>query len=63
MPLLHDEQTLTQRVLWWILLSADKKTRVACVLVAHSGLRLMTFGNYSGTDGLRIKKLPRLQEN
>jgi len=27
-------------------LSGDKKARVACVLVAHSGLRLTTLGNY-----------------
>ncbi|MEM1586705.1 MAG: hypothetical protein QXX99_00390 [Candidatus Bathyarchaeia archaeon] len=36
-------------------MSADKKARIACVLVTHSGLRLMTLGNYTGTDGLRMR--------
>lgn len=60
-PTLKDERVPTQDELKRILLSADKKARVACVLVAHSGLRLMTLGNYTGTDGLRIKDFPEMK--
>ena len=60
-PTLKDERVPTQDELKRIFLSADKKARVACVLVAHSGLRLMTLGNYTGTDGLRIKDLPEMR--
>lgn len=60
-PSLRDERVPTQDELRRILLSADKKARVACVLVAHSGLRLMTLGNYTGTDGLRIKDFPEMR--
>ena len=60
-PTLRDERVPTQDELRRILLSADKKARVACVLVAHSGLRLMTLGNYTGTDGLRIKDFPEMR--
>ncbi|MEM2615021.1 MAG: site-specific integrase [Nitrososphaerota archaeon] len=60
-PSLRDERVPTQQELRRIFLSADKKARVACVLVAHSGLRLMTLGNYTGTDGLRIRDFPEMR--
>ncbi|MBC7078682.1 MAG: site-specific integrase, partial [Synergistales bacterium] len=60
-PTLRDERVPTQSELRRIFLSADKKARVACVLVAHSGLRLMTLGNYAGTDGLRIRDFPEMR--
>ena len=60
-PSLRDERVPTQQELRRIFLSGDKKTRAACVLVAHSGLRLMTLGNYRGVDGLRVKDLPEIR--
>jgi hypothetical protein len=60
-PSLRDERVPTQDELRRIFLSADKKARVACVLVAHSGLRLMTLGNYTGTDGLRVRDFPEMR--
>jgi len=48
-PSLRDERVPTKQELRRIFLSADKKARVACVLVAHSGLRLMVLGNYTGS--------------
>jgi len=60
-PSLRDERVPTQQELRRIFLSGDKKARVACVLVAHSGLRLMTLGNYRGMDGLRVKDFPEMR--
>jgi len=60
-PSLRDERVPTQQELRRIFLSGDKKARAACVLVAHSGLRLMTLGNYRGMDGLRVKDLPEIR--
>lgn len=60
-PTLRDERVPTQRELRRIFLSADKKARVACALIAHSGLRLITVGNYTGTDGLRIRDFPEMR--
>lgn len=60
-PTLRDERIPTQQELRRIFLSADKKARIACVLVAHSGLRLMTLGNYTGTDGLGVRDLPEMR--
>jgi len=50
----------TRKELKKIFLSGDKKARVSSVLVAHSGLRLKTLGNYEGDDGLRIRDLPEI---
>jgi len=55
-PSLKDERVPTQDELKRILLSGDKKERVASILVAHSGLRLETLGNYSGDDGLTVAR-------
>jgi hypothetical protein len=44
-----------------IFLSGDKKARVASALVAHSGLRIKTLGNYQGDDGLRIRDVPEIE--
>jgi integrase len=59
-PSLKDERIPTQDELRRILASGDKKTRAASILVAHSGLRLETVGNYTGDDGLRVKDLPEM---
>jgi len=60
-PTLRDERVPTQKELKKILLSGDKKARVACVLVAHCGLRIKTLGNYLGDDGLRVRDLPEMR--
>ena len=60
-PSLKDERVPTRDELRRIFLSGDKKARAACVLVAHSGVRLKTLGNYEGKDGLRIKDLPEMR--
>ncbi len=59
-PTLREERVPTPDELKRILLSGDKKTRTACVLVAHAGLRLKTLGNYAGDDGLRVRDLPEM---
>ena len=60
-PTLKDEKVPTQAELKKIFLSTDQKGRAASVLIAHSGLRLETIGNYLGDDGLRIGDLPELR--
>jgi len=59
-PTLENERTPTQEELRRIFLVSTPRDRVACVLVAHSGLRLETLGNYKGTDGLRVKDFPEM---
>lgn len=59
-PTLRDERVPTKQELKKIFLSGNKKARVSSVLVAHSGLRIKTLGNYRGEDGLRIKDLPEM---
>lgn len=60
-PTLKDERVPTQDELRRIFLAGDLRERVACVFIAHAGLRLETLGNYDGTDGLRISDLPELR--
>jgi len=60
-PSLRDERVPTQDELKKIFLSGDKKTRTASVLVAHTGVRIKTIGNYRGDDGLRIRDLPEMR--
>ncbi|MFQ6059978.1 MAG: tyrosine-type recombinase/integrase, partial [Thermoplasmata archaeon] len=60
-PTLKDERVPTPQELKSILMSGDKKTRVACVLVAHSGFRLQSLGTYMGDNGLRIGDFPELK--
>jgi hypothetical protein len=60
-PTLKDERIPTPRELKSILMSGDKKTRVACVLVAHSGFRLQSLGTYLGDNGLRVGDFPELR--
>jgi hypothetical protein len=59
-PTLKDERVPTKPELRRIYLAGDEKARVACALIAHSGLRPETLGNYQGTDGLRICDLPEV---
>jgi integrase len=60
-PTLRDERVPTQSELKKIFMCADIRSRVACVLLAHSGLRIETLGNYTGTDGLRLKDFPEIR--
>jgi hypothetical protein len=60
-PSLRDERVPTAEELRRILLSADSKSRVCCILLAHSGLRTQTLGNYMGTDGLRVRDFPEMR--
>lgn len=60
-PSLKDERVPTKEELKHIVLSGDKKARVACILVAHSGVRIEVLGNYTGTDGLVIRDFPDLK--
>ncbi len=53
-PSLRDQRIPSRHELVRILFSGDRKTRAAAVLMAHSGLRIETLGNYTGTDGLRV---------
>src|SRR5438445_1302548 len=59
-PSLKDERVPTHEELKKIFLSADKKARVACVLIAHAGLRIEVVGNYKGDDGLKVVDLPEV---
>ena len=59
-PTLADERTPTQDELHKVFLAATVQSRVASVLMAHSGLRPEVLGNYLGDDGLRLKDLPDL---
>jgi len=60
-PTLKDERIPTFEELKRTFLSGDSKARTACVLVAHSGLRLQTLGDYQGREGLRVRDLPELK--
>jgi len=60
-PSLKDERVPTKEELKRAFLSGDKKARAACVLVAHSGLRIEVLGNYTGKDGLTIGDMPEIK--
>jgi len=59
-PTLKNERVPTKPELRRIFLAGDEKARIACALIAQSGLRPETLGNYKGNDGLRICDLPEL---
>ncbi|MEM2881298.1 MAG: site-specific integrase [Candidatus Methanomethylicaceae archaeon] len=59
-PRLRDERVPTQEELKKIFMAWDRRARVACALIAHSGLRLEVLGNYKGKDGLRVGDIPDL---
>ncbi|MGB9960024.1 MAG: site-specific integrase [Candidatus Bathyarchaeales archaeon] len=60
-PTLRDERVPTQQELRKILICGDLRAKCACLLLAHSGLRIETLGNYEGTDGLRVRDLPEIK--
>lgn len=59
-PTLKNERVPTKPELRRIFLAGNEKARAACALIAHSGLRPETLGNYQGNDGLRIRDLPEI---
>lgn len=60
-PTLVDERVPTQDELRRIFLAATPKDHICCLLMAHSGLRPQTLGNYHGNDGLRVKDFPEMK--
>jgi hypothetical protein len=60
-PTLRNERVPNQPELRKIFMCGDLRARSACVLLAHSGLRIETLGNYAGMDGLRVKDLPEMK--
>ncbi|MCI4337091.1 MAG: site-specific integrase [Thermoplasmata archaeon] len=60
-PSLKDERVPTQEELRRILLAGTPRIRVACALVAFSGLRPEVLGNYLGNDGLVLQDFPELK--
>lgn len=59
-PSLSEERVPTPEELRRVFLSATPRERCAAALMAHAGLRPQVLGNYSGTDGLRLRDLPDL---
>ncbi len=55
-----DERPPTPEELKRIFDMADFRTRVACALVAFSGVRIEVIGNYLGKDGLQLRDFPEL---
>ena len=60
-PTLKDERPPTKEELRKIFLAADLQQRVACSLLAHSGLRPESLGDYKGLDGLKISDFIELE--
>ena len=60
-PSLKREKVPSQDELRRILLSGDTRARIACALVAQSGLRIEVLGNYRGDDGLTVGDLPEME--
>jgi len=60
-PTLRDKRTLTIADLALLLSSTPPQTKCASVLIAESGLRLESFGNYDGSGGIRLGDIPELK--
>lgn len=54
------ERVPTQEELKRIFASGDPRSRVASILMAHSGVRPEVIGNYTGKDGLNIGDFPEM---
>lgn len=57
---LINERIPTQDELKKIFASGDPRSRLACVLMAHSGMRPEVLGNYTGDNGLKLRDFPEL---
>lgn len=60
-PSLKDERVPTKDELRKVFFAADAQQRVACVFLAHAGLRPETLGDYKGVDGLKVSDLPEVE--
>ena len=60
-PSLRNERVPTPEELKRIFLAGNSRTRVACALMAFSGLRPQVLGNYLGTDGLKVSDIPDMR--
>lgn len=57
---LKDERVPTQDELKRILQSGNPRERACCILMAHSGVRPETIGDYHGEDGLMVKDIAEM---
>lgn len=60
-PSLKNERVPTQDELKGIFLAGDTRERLACSIMAFSGVRPQVLGNYRGTEGLRISDIPDME--
>jgi len=60
-PTLKNEKTPEPYVLQSVWRFCDERQAAAIALLAFTGLRPQTLGNYRGNDGLRIQDLPELE--
>jgi hypothetical protein len=60
-PTLANERIPSKEELARILRLATLRARISCALMAFSGLRPQTLGNYQGTDGLRLSDFPEAE--
>jgi len=62
-PTVEDERVPTQEELSKIITVSSLRGRVSIALMAFSGMRPETIGNFKGTDGLKLSDLPELRIN
>jgi hypothetical protein len=60
-PSLKNERVPTQDQLKNIFLAGDSRERLACAIMAFSGVRPQVLGNYTGSDGLRVSDIPDME--
>ena len=57
---LKDERVPSQDELKRILQAGNPRERACCILMAHSGVRPETIGDYHGEDGLTVDDIPEM---
>jgi hypothetical protein len=62
-PSLKNERVPTQEELKNVFLAGDSRERLACAIMAFSGVRPQVLGNYRGTDGLRVADIADMEIN
>ncbi len=60
-PSLKNERVPTQEELKNVFLAGDSRERLACAIMAFSGVRPQVLGNYRGTDGLRVADIADIE--
>lgn len=58
---LKNERVPTQEELKNVFLAGDSRERLACAIMAFSGVRPQVLGNYRGTDGLRVADIADME--